>query len=101
MLEWKPGALGYVEKAGVAIGLVQHPEKGELIGTRIGTAEPSVETSLAKLRLTPGRKVAKSPISLDDLEDRQCGTERIFQAFAPNQVEIVGRRVILGIIPLR
>ena len=86
---------GDVEQRVRAVGLVQHPEDRQLLRSRVGAAETTVEAALPELRLASRREVSIRPVMLEDVEDVEGGSECRLEAIGADEVEVVGRRVVL------
>ena len=56
----------------------------------------AVQPAPAELRLAVGREVAVAAVALEHVDDRSHDVERLGQARGGDEVEVVGRRVVLG-----
>ena len=82
----------------LAVGIVEDPEHchlGRLAVER--AADRAVEPPAAELRLALRVLVHEAAVALEDVDDVDDRLERARELRGPHEVEVVARRVVLGI----
>src|SRR5882724_1367588 len=77
------------------VGEVQHPKAGVDFGPNALPAGGPVQISLAQLGFAVGIQVAVASIVFEHVEDSSANAQRLCQLLRADEIEIVGRSVIL------
>ena len=87
-----------VQQGITSVGLVQNPEHGQFAGFPVwGSADGPIQSALAQLRFAFGIQIKVGLVLFQDLNNSKKPFERIIEGFGTNEVQIIGRRVVLGI----
>ena len=85
-----------IQQGMAAVRIVQDPEHRKLVGPYL-----VVEASFAQLGLAVWRQVGIDRIAFESLQDIGENGIAFSQGVGPNEIEVVGRRVIFGILAVR